>query len=191
MTVGSVSFRPDGSRGQNRRMQLRERRLGRGWSQEQLAELTGLSVRTIQRIENGQTPGLASTTALAAAFGMPVDQLVDLLGGNDDPVPPPMSFPAAIRGCLVRYAEFDGVAGRAEYWWFMLFVVLAGSVGVLVDEVVGAVVLLVLLVPLVAAGTRRLRDSGQSGWWQLLGLVPFGGVVPLFLLARPSAASDA
>ncbi len=31
-------------------------RLARAWSQEQLAELSGLSVRTVQRIENGDQP---------------------------------------------------------------------------------------------------------------------------------------
>jgi len=55
-------------------------RLGRGWSQEQLAEASGLSVRTIQRIENGQAPGLASAAALARVFDVGVDQL----GASDD-----------------------------------------------------------------------------------------------------------
>jgi transcriptional regulator with XRE-family HTH domain len=42
---------------------IQKLRLQRGWSQEQLAELTGLSVRTIQRIERGQNPS-ASILAL-------------------------------------------------------------------------------------------------------------------------------
>ena len=49
-------------------MIIRKLRLQRGWSQEQLAELTGLSVRTVQRIERGQTPGLESANAPAAVF---------------------------------------------------------------------------------------------------------------------------
>lgn len=48
--------------------------MARGWSREQLAEVSGLSVRTIKRIENGQQPGLASSTALARAFGIDVEQ---------------------------------------------------------------------------------------------------------------------
>jgi transcriptional regulator with XRE-family HTH domain len=43
-------------------------RLQRGWSQEQLAELTGLSVRTIQRIERGQSASVESLKCLAAVF---------------------------------------------------------------------------------------------------------------------------
>jgi Predicted transcription factor, homolog of eukaryotic MBF1 len=39
-------------------MIVRKLRLQRGWSQDQLAQLSDLSIRTIQRIERGQTPGL-------------------------------------------------------------------------------------------------------------------------------------
>ena len=43
-------------------------RLERHWSQEQLAEMSGLSIRTIQRIENGENAGLESLKSLAAVF---------------------------------------------------------------------------------------------------------------------------
>ena len=49
-------------------MLIRKLRLQRGWSQEQLAELTGLSVRTIQRVERGYLPSLETRNALAAVF---------------------------------------------------------------------------------------------------------------------------
>ena len=49
-------------------MIVRKLRLQRGWSQEQLAHISGLNVRTIQRIERGQTPSLESKKSLAAAF---------------------------------------------------------------------------------------------------------------------------
>jgi len=52
----------------NSNNQVKQLRLQRAWSQEQLAELTGLSVRTIQRIENGERPGLETLSALAAVF---------------------------------------------------------------------------------------------------------------------------
>ncbi|ELE5519572.1 helix-turn-helix transcriptional regulator, partial [Salmonella enterica] len=35
---------------------FRQMRLARAWSQEQLAEMAGLSTRTVQRIENGEQP---------------------------------------------------------------------------------------------------------------------------------------
>ncbi len=49
-------------------MIVRKLRLRNGWSQEQVAEMTGLSVRTIQRIERGQPASLESQKALAAVF---------------------------------------------------------------------------------------------------------------------------
>ena len=56
-------------------MIIRKYRLQRGWSQDQLAEIAGLSVRTVQRIERGQTPGLESLKSLAAAFDISLDEL--------------------------------------------------------------------------------------------------------------------
>ncbi|MCE0490882.1 helix-turn-helix domain-containing protein [Pantoea sp. Mb-10] len=51
---------------------FRSLRLSRAWSQEQLAELSGLSVRTVQRIENGDKPSLETLNALAAVFEVSV-----------------------------------------------------------------------------------------------------------------------
>ena len=47
---------------------LKKMRLARHWSQEQLATMSGLSIRTIQRIENGENAGLETLKALAAVF---------------------------------------------------------------------------------------------------------------------------
>ena len=47
---------------------IKKLRLERHWSQEQLADMSGLSIRTIQRIENGENAGLESLKALAAVF---------------------------------------------------------------------------------------------------------------------------
>lgn len=49
-------------------MLVQKLRLQRGWSQDQLAELSGLSVRTIQRIERGQASSAESLKSLAAVF---------------------------------------------------------------------------------------------------------------------------
>lgn len=56
-------------------MIVRKLRLQRNWSQEQLAQLSGLSIRTIQRIERGQTPGLESLKSLASVFDVHVSEL--------------------------------------------------------------------------------------------------------------------
>lgn len=55
--------------------QVKALRLQRAWSQEQLAELASLSVRTVQRIENGEQPSLETLSALAAVFGVSVSEL--------------------------------------------------------------------------------------------------------------------
>ena len=49
---------------------VRKLRLQRGWSQSELAQFSGLSVRTIQRIENGAKPGLETLKSIAAVFDM-------------------------------------------------------------------------------------------------------------------------
>jgi len=47
---------------------VRKMRLDKGWSQEHLAQLSGVSVRTIQRVERGKPIGLESLKCLAAVF---------------------------------------------------------------------------------------------------------------------------
>ncbi|HIF9495391.1 TPA: helix-turn-helix domain-containing protein, partial [Photobacterium damselae] len=56
-------------------MIIRKLRLQRGWSQEQLSQLSGVSVRTIQRIEKGHNAGLESLKSLAAVFEVNVEHL--------------------------------------------------------------------------------------------------------------------
>ena len=53
-------------------MIVRKLRLRKGWSQDHLAELTDLSVRTIQRVERGHKPSLETAKALAAVFEVDV-----------------------------------------------------------------------------------------------------------------------
>ena len=56
-------------------MIVRKLRIQRGWSQDQLAQFSGLSVRTIQRIERGKTAGLESLKSLAAVFELNIQDL--------------------------------------------------------------------------------------------------------------------
>ena len=37
-------------------------------------------------------------------------------------------------------------------------------------------------IPVLAAGARRLHDSGKSGWWQLFILAPVAGIIMLMIL---------
>ena len=56
-------------------MIIQQMRLQRGWSQQQLADVAGLNVRTIQRIENGQSASLETFKALGAAFNVDFSEL--------------------------------------------------------------------------------------------------------------------
>lgn len=56
-------------------MLVQKLRLQKGWSQQQLADLSGLSVRTIQRIEQGHTPSVESLKSLAAVFDIDFSHL--------------------------------------------------------------------------------------------------------------------
>lgn len=49
-------------------MIVRKLRLQRGWTQDQLSEISGLSIRTIQRLERGAKPSLETAKSLAAIF---------------------------------------------------------------------------------------------------------------------------
>jgi transcriptional regulator with XRE-family HTH domain len=56
-------------------MHVKSLRLDKNWSQEQLAHLSGLNVRTIQRIEKGDSVGLETLKSLAAVFEVDVNDL--------------------------------------------------------------------------------------------------------------------
>ncbi len=58
---------------------LRSLRQDKGWSQEQLATLSGLSERTIQRVERGDAPSVDTLSALAACFDLSPAQLRDIM----------------------------------------------------------------------------------------------------------------
>ena len=89
-----------------------------------------------------------------------------------------------------KYATFEGRASRREYWSFFL-----------VDKIIGIFVFLLMLVPALevliwglsviyslvvflpnlAVMTRRLHDTGVSGWWILVVLIPIAGPIVLFI----------
>lgn len=93
---------------------------------------------------------------------------------------------------LGRWSDFQGRAGRGEFWTFFFVNALVAYAVRLAGVAIGvktAVFMysLIVLVPALAVATRRLHDTGLSGWWLLAGLVPYAGPFMLiFLLARAS-----
>ena len=95
-----------------------------------------------------------------------------------------MGFVQSIKVCLSKYVVFSGRATRSEYWWFALFVILSSIVLAFLDQAIfgtnpdtgeGANVLnsgfqLAVFLPMLAAGWRRLHDTGRPGWYLLLPL---------------------
>jgi len=97
-----------------------------------------------------------------------------------------MKFSQAVETCLKKYAEFDGDATRSEYWWFALFTFGVGLVLVSVFRPLASLFYLATLLPGIAVGVRRLHDTNRSGWWMLIGLLPFvGWLVLLYFLTQP------
>ena len=96
--------------------------------------------------------------------------------------------------CLTKkYACFSGRARRQEYWLFVLFNiiadiiinviggVLASVTGVDAFAFLGAIYNLAVLIPGFAVFCRRMHDTGRSGWWWLIALIPFVGWIVLLV----------
>lgn len=89
-----------------------------------------------------------------------------------------------------QYVDFSGRARRKEYWMFFLFNIIFGLIALMLDMALGlgnesggmlyALYLIFMFIPSLSAGVRRLHDTGKSGWYMLIGLIPAVG--PLVLL---------
>ena len=101
---------------------------------------------------------------------------------------------------LRQYADFSGRARRTEFWMFVLFNAIALIILTILDNLLGlssssmgggsiyvsggiltAIYQLAVLIPSLAVGARRLHDTGRSGWWQLIALIPLVGAIILIV----------
>lgn len=94
-----------------------------------------------------------------------------------------------------NYANFSGRARRSEYWYsflvhmlMLVFVVLLYGIFefTVLDKfslLIAMIYVLLSVLPTIAVSVRRLHDTGRSGWWYLLGVIPIinyiGGIVLL------------
>ena len=92
-----------------------------------------------------------------------------------------MDFLTAIKTVLSRYVEFDGRSRRSEYWWWALMMFVCGFI-----PIVNFVVALGGFIPSMAVCVRRLHDTGRSGWWLLLVLVPLVNLVLIYFYIQDS-----
>ena len=115
----------------------------------------------------------------------------DMLNSTERDETRSMTFSESIRVCLRKYAEFEGRASRSEFWWFVLFCLLIASALLYVSEAASSISLIAALMPILAAGARRLRDTGKSAGWLWFLLVPVGGIITLGILwAQPTMPPD-
>lgn len=104
---------------------------------------------------------------------------------------------------LKKYAVFNGRSRRREYWFFMLFNLIASIVLTVIDSLVGTLsaeagvgllsglYTLAVLVPAIAVTLRRLHDTSRSGWWILIAFVPLvGGIVLLVFMLLDSTPGE-
>jgi uncharacterized membrane protein YhaH (DUF805 family) len=103
---------------------------------------------------------------------------------------------------LRKFATFNGRARRREYWTFQLVNLLLVIALAVVDELTGTfdedvglgllsgLYLLAILLPSFAVQVRRLHDTGRSGWWILVGLVPLIGNLVLIVFSLLDSQPD-
>ena len=109
-----------------------------------------------------------------------------------------MDFRTAVRSFWSNYSNFKGRSRRSEYWFISLFLFLTNLAAAVIDlalmdgdvdrfiangggGIVGLIWILATLVPALAVLIRRLHDTGRSGWWALIGLVPLVGAIVLLV----------
>ena len=91
-----------------------------------------------------------------------------------------------------NYANFQGRARRKAFWMFALFNIIAivaltmveGPIGLRGDGgygILSGLYSLAVILPALALAVRRLHDTGRSGWWLLIGLVPLVGPIVLIV----------
>ncbi len=94
-------------------------------------------------------------------------------------------------GALKKYADFTGRARRKEFWMFVLIYMIINIIlAVLGLGIISAIVALALLVPSISIGARRLHDTGRSGWWQLIYLIPLIGLIVMIVFLAQDSHDD-
>ncbi|HEX8629288.1 MAG TPA: DUF805 domain-containing protein [Catenuloplanes sp.] len=97
---------------------------------------------------------------------------------------------------LKNYAGFSGRARRTEYWMYFLIhsliYILLAVIGYAVSEyllIVAVVYVLAVAVPSLAVTVRRLHDTGRSGAWFFIALLPLvGPIVLIVFMAQAGVA---
>jgi uncharacterized membrane protein YhaH (DUF805 family) len=96
-----------------------------------------------------------------------------------------MNFGQAIAAGFKNYINFSGRACRSEYWYWVLFAVIATIIATIIDRTMFAsddptsspvrnIFGLVTFLPGLSIGIRRLHDIDRTGWWVLIAFTLIG-----------------
>lgn len=97
---------------------------------------------------------------------------------------------------LKQFTNFEGRSHRTAYWMFALFyfifyIVAASADYLLNTDVIVTLYGFILLLPSISIGARRLHDTGRTGWWQLIGIIPILGIIVVIVfLVQDSEPGD-
>lgn len=97
----------------------------------------------------------------------------------------------SIRFTLRRWADFKGRSCRSEFWlWFAFHCALLAALpllkaltGLALFDWLLLVSQILMLLPAFALSVRRMHDTGRSGWWTALWLVPIPGALLFLIMA--------
>ncbi|SFW78327.1 DUF805 domain-containing protein [Amycolatopsis australiensis] len=96
-----------------------------------------------------------------------------------------MDLRSAFASCVRWCVRFRGRATRREFWLLFLGCLGANGLAVALDDALLLDMCLLLVVPLVSVGVRRLHDTGRAGGWLWLALFVWGlPVAGVFLAGR-------
>jgi uncharacterized membrane protein YhaH (DUF805 family) len=111
-----------------------------------------------------------------------------------------------------KYAQFTGRSDRKEFWYFVLFYFVAAAILSVIDGMVfgagravigndgldfsssgplAGIFAIGSFIPMLAAAIRRLHDTGKTGWWVLLGMIPLIGIIILIVFYAQKGQPEA
>ena len=111
-----------------------------------------------------------------------------------------MTFLGAIKNAFIKCFDFKSRSSRSEFWYFYLFTTILGFLGLQIDRFFNLEILglqlsninevatlgptyiflyFLFFIPSLSLYIRRLHDIDRSGWWLLIAIIPFIGIITL------------